>query len=226
MGKIEPVPISKAYYPMFADLAGRRCLVVGGGLVAQRKAMTLLGYGARVTVVSPMVTKRLAACARRGAIRHLARRIRPADLLGAWLVCAATDDQRVNETVSRVANASRVFANVVDQKLLCSFIAPAIVRRGALTIAISTGGASPALAKQLRRDLGRIIGSDYAPMLRLLAGLRGAAKRRLPSPRDRKRYFNELVRGRVFGLVRGGKRQAARQKALELLERHAAANGT
>ena len=127
----------------------------------------------------------------------------------------------MNELVYRTATALRVFANVVDQKLLCSFIAPAIFRRGALTIAVSTGGGSPALAKQLRRYLQRTIGREYAPMLRLLAGLRGIAKRRLPSPRARKRYFDALVQGRVFGLVRGGKRRAARQAALALLARHA-----
>ena len=223
MGKREAVPF---FYPMFADLNSRRCVVVGGGLVAQRKVTTLLGYGARVTVVSPTLTSRLAACARRGAIRHVARRVRPADLGGAWLVYAATDEPRVNELVYRTATARRVFANVVDQKPLCSFIAPAIFRRGALTIAISTGGASPALAKKLRRDLARTVGSEYAPMLRLLAGLRGIAKHRLPGPRERKRYFDALVRGRVFGLVRDGRRREARQAALALLARHAGHNGS
>ena len=222
MGKIDPVPF---FYPMFADLNGRRCVVVGGGLVAQRKVLALLGYGARVTVISPTLTSRLAACARRGAIRYLARQVRPADLRGAWLVYAATDEPRVNELVSRTAAARRVFANVVDKTPLCSFIAPAIFRRGALTIAISTGGASPALAKKLRRDLERTVGHGYAPMLRLLAGLRGLAKRRLPGPRERKRYFDALVRGRVFGLVRDGRRREARQAALALLARHAGRNG-
>ena len=139
------------------------------------------------------------------------------------MVCAATDDQRINERVFRAATARRIFTNVVDQKPLCSFIAPAIFTRGPLTIAVSTGGASPTLAKKLRQDLERTIGAEYVPMLRLLAGLRGIAKRRLPHYDDRKVYFDRLVRGRVFGLVKAGKRRTARQEAVLLLQKHAAA---
>ena len=222
MGTIDPVPM---FYPMFADLTGRRCVVVGGGLVAQRKVTMLRGCGAAVTVVSPTLTKRLAGYARQRSIRYQRRPFRPADLAGAWLVCAATGDQRTNELVSRSAARRRIFANVVDQKPLCSFIAPAIVRRGPLTVAVSTGGASPALAKRLRRELGERLGGDYVSMLRLLAGLRSTAKRRLPSYQDRKRYFDALVGGRVFALVKVGKRREARRTALALLERRAAANG-
>ena len=219
----------RAYYPMFADLTGRRCVVVGGGMVAQRKVTTLLGYGARITVVSPQITRRLSGYARRGRIRHVARRVRPADLRGAWLVYAATDDRRINRLVHRAAQRMRIFANVVDQTPLCSFIAPAIVRRGPLTIAVSTGGASPSLAKKIRSDIDRQIGQRYAPVLKLLAGLRGAAKRKLPRYQDRKRYFDRVVRGRVVELARTGRSVAARQEALALLEqdvRHHANGGT
>ena len=110
---------------------------------------------------------------------------------------------------------------VLDQKPLCSFIAPAILRRGPLTVAVSTGGASPSIAKKVRSDIGRMIGAEYTPMLNLLAGLRDVAKRKLPSYRDRKVYFDRLARGPVFSLVRAGKRQAARREALALLERAA-----
>ena len=212
----------KAYYPLFADLNGRRCVVIGGGLVAQRKVTTLLGYGAELTVISPALTARLRTLARQGKIRHLARTFRPADLNGAWLVYAATNDRTVNQQVVRTASRQRVFTNVVDQTPLCSFIAPSIVRRGPLTVAVSTGGASPTLAKQLRRDLGRRLGTEYVPMLRLLRALRGVAKRRLPSYNDRKRYFDELVRGQVFDLVRAQQPAQARRAALTLLARRAA----
>lgn len=213
------------YYPLFADLRGRRCLVVGGGVIAQRKVTTLLSYGAQVTVVSPGVTSRLAASARRGGIRHAARRFRPSDLNGVWLAFAATDDEHINEVVSRHATARRIFTNVVDQKPLCSFIAPAIARRGELVIAVSTGGGSPALAKRLRSDLAQTLGADYARMLRLLKSLRASAKQRLPTYQDRKRYFDRLVAGRVFDLVRHGRTGAARREALALLAR-AARNGS
>ena len=207
---------------MFADLNGRRCLVVGGGLIAQRKVMTLLRCGARVTVVSPSLTPRLLAYARSGTIRHLAHCFHPADLRGAWLVCAATDDQAVNECVFRTATRLRIFTNVVDQKPLCSFIAPSLFTRGPLTVAISTGGTSPTIAKQLRRELQQMIGAEYAPMLRLLGRLRGVAKRRLPHYNDRKRYFDCLVQGRVFSLVRAGRLSEAKREALAQLAREAA----
>ena len=214
------------YYPIFLDVNGRRCLVVGGGLIAQRKVAALLAHGARVTVVSPSVTRRLAGYARQARIRHIARRFKSCDLDDAWLVVAATDDQPVNELVSRAAAARRIFANVVDQKPLCTFIAPSIVRRGELTIAISTGGGSPALAKHLRRDLTRTIGADYAKMLQLLKRLRGVAKETLPTYNDRKRYFDRLVQGEVFALVRQAQPARARRTAWALLNDAAHRNGT
>lgn len=209
----------QVYYPLFADLHGKRCVVIGGGVIAQRKVTTLLAHGARVTVVSPDVTRRLAGYARQGRIRHVARRFKSCDLNGAWLACAATDDQPANELVSRAAAKQRIFVNVVDQKPLCSFIAPAICRHGDLVIAVSTGGGSPTIAKRLRRELQQTIGTEYARMLRLLKGLRTVAKRRMPSYHDRRRYFDQLVQGRVFNLVRAGRTSAARREALALLRR-------
>ena len=216
---------AKTYYPLFADLNGRCCLVVGGGLVAQRKASTLLRYGADITVVSPEATTRLAAWAKSGRLRLIQRRFRPSDITGAWLVYAATDEPAINRLVYRSALKRRVFANVVDQTPLCTFIAPAIVSRGPMTVAVSTGGSSPSLAKRVRSDIGRSLGQDYVPMLRLLRSLRGVAKRRLPSYGDRKRYFNRLVQGRVFALVRAGRAGAARREALSLLKREASMTG-
>lgn len=213
----------KAYYPLFADLNGRRCVVIGGGLVAQRKVTTLLSYGADITVVSPRVTKRLAGYARAGRVRLVSRRFRPIDVAGAWLIYAATDDPAVNGLVYRTALKRRIFANVVDQTPLCTFIAPAILRRGALTAAVSTGGGSPSLAKRVRDDIRRIL-AGYAPMLGLLRSLRGAAKRAMPDYGDRKRYFDRLVRGRVLELMRAGRPQAARRAALSLLITRRASN--
>lgn len=212
----------KSYYPMYADLNGRPCVVIGGGLIAQRKVTTLLSYGASLTVISPAVTRSIAAHARAGRIRHTARTFRSGDLAGAWLVYAATDDAAINQAVYREARRRRIFTNVVDQTPLCSFIAPAIFRRGGITVAVSTAGASPSLAKRLRDDIGRLVGDEYRPMLDLLTGLRGRAKRTLPKYQDRKRYFGELVGGRVFALVRRGQADRARREALAILKRHAA----
>lgn len=210
-----------AYYPLFADVQDKRCLVVGGGVIAQRKVTALLGCGARVTVVSPTATVRLKAYAAQGRIRHVPRRFKACDLKDAWLAFAATDDQGVNKAVYRAATRARIFTNVVDQKPLCSFIAPAIARRGGVVIAVSTGGGSPALAKRVRWDVERLIGGHYARMLRLLQGVRRAAKRRLPTYQDRKRYFDGLVAGRAFELIKAGRPAAARRAALQALTRMA-----
>lgn len=209
--------MAQAYYPLFAELSGRRCVVVGGGAVAQRKAAGLLRCGAEVVVISPTVTARLAAQARAGRVRHVARAFRPSDLRSAWLVYAATNDPRVNQAVVRAAQRRRLFANVVDRAALCSFIAPAIVRRGGLTVAISTGGASPSLAKRLRRDLSAQMASYYAPMLRLLGRLRRRVHRDLAGYAPRKRYFTRVLDGRPAVLMRRGRRRQAQREALALL---------
>ena len=212
----------KAYYPLFADLQGRRCLVIGGGAVAQRKVTTLLGYGAEIILISPTATRRLMDYARQGRIRHIQRAFRPEDLKGVWLVYASTDDERINALVFRSATKRRIFTNVVDQPSLCSFIAPAILRRDPLAIAVSTGGASPTIAKRIRSQLRRTVGVEYPRLLRLLASLREPAKHRLPTYQDRKRYFERLLEGRVPALVRAGRTQAARRQALALLNAQAA----
>ncbi len=209
-----------AYYPVFLDLRGRRVVVVGGGLIAQRKVTALLRARAEVDVVSPNVTRRLAQAAAHGTIRHMARRFRSGDLRGAWLVCAATDDHAVNARVYQTACKARVFANIVDQKSLCSFLAPSIARRGQLTVAVSTGGASPTIAKHLRRDIERTLGPEYGRLLRVMAGLREAAKRRLPTYAARRRYFDELIAGPVGQLARCGHAQAARRDALTLMDQY------
>lgn len=216
----------KAYYPLFADVHGRRCVVIGGGKVAQRKVTALLQYGAAITLISPTLTKPLKHYAQRKLICHVSRRFRPSDLRGAWLVYAATDDETINRSVYRASQRRRIFTNVVDQTPLCSFIAPAIFRRGPLTIAVSTGGASPSLAKKLRSELGTLIGKEYVPMVKLLTNLRGAAKRKLPQYGDRRIFFDRLVHGRVFTLVRQGHYQRARDEALALLNREAALKRT
>lgn len=200
--------------------------MIGGGLVAQRKVTTLLGCGARIRLISPEATTRLAASAAKGRIRWIRRRFRTGDLAGAWLVYAATDDRNINAQVHREARRRRVFANIVDQAPVCSFIAPSIMRRGELVVAVSTGGASPTLSKRLRRDLMERIGGEYGTMLRLLKSLRGTAKRRLPKYNDRKRYFDRLVQGEVFALVRRGQAARARRAALALLDAAAHRNGT
>ncbi len=209
---------SHAYYPLFIDLAGRRCVVVGGGLIAERKVATLLSYGARVTVVSPSATARLRTYAGHGRIDYLARPFRASDLRGVWLAYAATNDRRTNHLVFTAASRRRIFTNVVDQPAQCSFIAPAIAKRGHLVIAISTGGASPSLAKHLRRRLQRVVGPEYARATELLGELRPTVKDRLPRGAARQRFYRELLDGEMFRRLRTGQPGAARRLAFAALD--------
>jgi siroheme synthase-like protein len=147
----------------------------------------------------------------------MARRFRAGDLQGAWLVFAATNDQALNEAVYRAATRRCLFANVVDQKPLCSFLAPATARRGALTIAVSTGGLSPTLAKRLRDEVIQV-GAAYEPLVQFLGSLRARAQRQLPTYQDRQRYFERLVGdARIPGWVRQGRLRLARRAAVGLL---------
>jgi precorrin-2 dehydrogenase / sirohydrochlorin ferrochelatase len=190
------------YYPVYLDLRGRACIVVGGGTVATRKVESLLAAGARVTVVSPALTPALAALADTHEIVHHPRPYRASDLGGAALVFAATNDEEVHASIAADAAAAGVLLNVVDRPPLCSFIVPAVVRRGAVTIGISTGGASPALARRMRQDLEARIGPEYEIAATILARLRPAVHSANPDPQARARVFANLVDGPLLDALR------------------------
>ena len=180
-------------YPMFAQIEGLPVLVVGGGAVGERKVLDLLAAGAVVTVASPEITAGLAELARQGAIRHLPQEFFPELVEDMALVVGATDDHEVNTGISQAARSRGIFVNIVDQPELCTFIVPAQVRRGELTIAVSTGGASPALARKIRERLEEVFGPEYGPYLELLQGVRErllAVRRGHP---DNARLFGRLV---------------------------------
>jgi len=161
------------YIPIFLDVSGKPCLVVGGGQVAERKVRALLAAGAEITIVSPGLSAGLAVLARRGEVRHLARRWRRGEMAGFALVYAATGDASLHREIAAEAAELRIPINVADTPELCSFIAPAVIRRGDLQIAISTGGASPALAARLRRELEPRLGREYARLLEVMRAARG-----------------------------------------------------
>jgi len=183
-----------AYSPLFLELKGRPCLVVGGGPVATRKAAALLRCGAEVTVVSPKLSAGLKQLARERKVRWKPWRFRPGDLAGMELVVAATDDQQVNLQADRAARRRKVWINVVDQPALGSFILPSVVRRGKLVLAVSTGGASPALAKWIRKDLETRYGPEFGKLVLQAAAARGQVHRNLRSPADRKRLFEKALK--------------------------------
>ena len=158
-----------SYYPVFLDLEGRLCVVVGGGGVAERKVEALLTAGARVRVIAPEATSRIEEWAQEGLVELERRPYREGDLSGAWLVVAATDDPGVQKAVFEEAEKNRLFCNVVDKPERCSFIVPSVVRRGRLQLAISTSGASPAVARRLRERLEEEFGPEWEAYLELMA---------------------------------------------------------
>lgn len=201
-------------YPLFALIEDRPCLVVGGGAVGERKVKDLLAAGARVTVVSRELTGGLQELAEQGHVRVIQGGFRPAQLDGMLLVIGATDDMEVNRRVSAAAQSRGLMVNIVDQPELCSFIVPAQVRRGPLTIAVSTGGASPALARRVREELEKHFGEDYGLYLRVLQGLRDrvlAIRRGHP---DNAAVFHRLVASPLQEALAKGDRL----RALALLE--------
>jgi siroheme synthase-like protein len=197
------------YYPIYIDIEDRAVAIIGGGAVCARKAETMMRYGARVTVVSPEVTVEIAAWEREGvlAVRH--KLYDESDLEGVSIVIASTDDPCVNARVARDCRRRRVPVNVVDVTHLCEFIVPAIIEKGSIQIAISTGGKSPALGRTLKEDLQRTIGSEYAEVNDLLGTLRKSAKRVLPSDVDRKRFFDGIIASGVLEMLREGRRHDA-----------------
>lgn len=167
-----------AYYPVFLNLAGKRCIVFGGGAVAEGKIPNLLDAGACVTVISPAATQGIQESAQRGELQWQARAYQPGDLEGVFLGIAATDVREVNQEIFREAEQLGVILNVVDNPRLCTFIAPSILKRGPVTLAISTGGASPALARKLREALSTDPVLEWADLAGVLSRARVEVKKR------------------------------------------------
>lgn len=178
-----------AYYPIFLTLKGKRCIVVGGGRVAERKTLSLLKTEADITVISPDITKRLKREKENKRIRHIQRAYRNGDLKNAFLVIAATDSRNINRKISEDAP---YLINAVDMPSLCNFIVPSIVKRGPLTIAISTSGVSPSIAKAIRKELERFYGPEFARYLRSLEKIRPKALSEIKNKKDRERFLKKL----------------------------------
>ena len=205
------------FYPVFLELRGRRAVVIGGGAVAEQKALGLLSAGAHVTVVSPEPTPRLAHLAAGGEIELRRRPYRSGDLAGAWLAIAGTDDRAVNARVWAEAEREGVLLNAVDDLDHCSFIAPAIHREGDITVAVSTSGKSPALAARLRQRVAQLIGPAEARLCALLGELRPELAARVPDPPARTTLWYRIVDSDVIEFVRRGDIEGARRRIDELV---------
>ncbi|MGQ0658746.1 MAG: siroheme synthase CysG [Chromatiales bacterium] len=204
--------------PIFFEVHDRPCLVVGGGEVAARKIELLLKYGARLTVVAPELCARLADLRNSGRLRHLARQFEDDDLASPDLVFAATDDPQVNRRVSELAQCRRIPVNVVDNPALCSFIMPSIIDRDPVQVAVSTGGASPVLARLLRARLETLIPASYGRLAHLMARFREEARRRFPDMTPRRRFWEHILHGPIAEMLFAGQEKAAAtalQRALD-----------
>ncbi len=198
-------PYSDPYYPVFLDLRGRLAVVVGGGSVAERKIATLLEYGADVMCIAPLATPGIDALVAQGLITHEERGYVRGDLAGAFIVVCATDSTEVNRAVYQEAEGQGCLVNVVDVPELCSFIVPSIVKRGPLQIAISTGGAAPVVAKQMRRELEEHYGEEWECYVRLLGKVRCLILDRIPGGEPvRKPIFEAIAASDLFDRVMGG----------------------
>lgn len=184
------------FYVACLKLTGRRCLVVGGGEIGLEKTEGLLACGGDVTVIAPEVLPEVERLAAEGSISLELREYGGAvDLEGRFLVIACTDVTETNIAIYEDAERRAMLVNVVDVPPLCNFILPAIIRTGPLAIAISTAGASPALAKRMKREISELFGDEYATLAIMLNEVRGWAKSTLPTYQDRKAFFEEIVNG-------------------------------
>ncbi|HEY2990019.1 MAG TPA: bifunctional precorrin-2 dehydrogenase/sirohydrochlorin ferrochelatase [Candidatus Binatia bacterium] len=202
------------YYPIFVNLTGRRCLVIGGGAVAERKVEGLLQAGANVALVSPDLTATLAAWAEDKKITHFARDYRPGDLTGYRFAFVATDDPKVNLAAYHEGRERGVLVNVADDPAHCDFILPSVLRRGELTVAVATDGSSPALSRAIREELEQYFTDDYAVLSRIVAEVRRELRERGSSagPEIWRRALNGSLRKMLQrGDIEGAKRYLREQ---------------
>ncbi len=204
------------FYPAYLDVRDRPCLVVGGGPVAERKALLLLDAGARVTVVSPSLTQKLQSLSGSGKITHHKREFSEQDLASKFIVIAATNSVEVNSRIARTCKDRSILVNVAMQPEEGNFVVPSVVERGELLIAISTGGASPALSKKLRQELEARYGPEYGIFLSMVAGIRRRVLSDVTDEQKRREIFQRIAESDAIELVRQGKTREAEARLDEI----------
>lgn len=206
------------YLPVFLDLENRNCLVIGGGSVAARKVLLMLRASGRVTVVAPEICDELQKLLQDKKIIHHARDFEDADIDGAVLIVAGTSNHAVNQRVSELAHRRNVPVNVVDQPELCSFIMPSIIDRSPVQVAVSTGGASPVLARLLRARLESYVPAAYGRLAKLVESFRDQVKARFSSIQQRRQFWENMLQGEVAELLFAGRDDRARELLQNAIE--------
>ena len=204
-------------FPVMLCVRDRRCLVVGGGGVGTRKVMALLKCGARVTVVSPVISERLQNLAESAPLTLKPRPYRTADLEGVFLVIGATDDEALNRQISRDAENRNILCNIADRPEVCNFILPSIVQRKDLVITISTSGKSPALAKKMRKTLEGQLGDEYGELLQLMGAIRKKLLSQAHEPEVHKPLFEQLINSDLSSMIRESKTEAINALLFKIL---------
>lgn len=199
------------YYPVYIQLREQPCVVIGGGKIAEGKVEGLVDVQAKVTVISPDLTPRLLELAETKQIVYWARLYQPGDLTGAFMVISATDQPEINQQVWQEATRNRQLVNVVDDTPRCNFIAPSILRKGDLTIAISTSGKAPALAVRLKERFHRELGPEYERFLELAGELREPLARNIPDFETRRALWYELMDSDILDILARGDEATARE---------------
>jgi precorrin-2 dehydrogenase/sirohydrochlorin ferrochelatase len=203
------------YYPIFLEMKGRRCVVIGGGTVAERKVEGLLAAAASVTIISPAITEELRRLFTQGAIRHLAREHRSGDLTGYEMAFVAMDDPELNAAACREARSRYVLVNSADDPAQCDFILPAVIRRGDLVVAVSTGGVSPAVTRVIREEINEYFTTDYASFVRIAGEVRRELREKSVSPDAG--AWNSALKGDFRRLIKEGRAVQAKDLLLETL---------
>lgn len=193
------------YYPLYLDLQNRPVLVVGGGPIAEGKALQLVEANAEVHLVSPTLTEILRQRVEQGIISYRSGEFTDTDLDNKILIISATNIQAVNEAVAHAAQARGLLCNVVDQPALCNFITPSLISRGDLQIAISSSGKSPSVAQRVKREISELIGQEYEILVEIAAEVRAQARTRLPTYEARRDFLKSFVESEVLDLIRLGK---------------------
>lgn len=205
-------------YPALLDLKNKNCVVIGGGAVAERKVAGLLESGAAINVISPVLTEKLRGLVEQKKISHLARDYETGDLKTSYMTFGATGDIKVNEQIYEEAINSGVLVNIVDQPEKCSFYVPSMIKRGSLTIAISTDGKSPALAKHLREELEEQIGPEYGQYLEMLSEFRQSAREKYTnSPAKIDKAFQNVFESEALKLISRGDISGAKKRMAECI---------
>ena len=203
----------KCLFPIFLDLEGRECLVVGGGAVALRKVRNLFACAAKIKVIAPEICSDLQHIAEHHGVTLIRRKFEERDLDGVFMVFSATDKEDVNAEIARMCRERAILVNIVDEPDACTFLVPSVLRRGPLAVAVSTGGASPLWAKRVREFLEAVITEEYGEFAEMLGALRQLVKQVYPEDTVRRRQALErAVDSDAFELLLSGNKEKAKER--------------